>query len=206
MIMSIAVVSASAGVRIDWQINWGAYTHDAPNVVDDPSAYQLLGNYSIVWQLVYAGADNQIDAPDLNNAINGWVGDDDSVWATRTIAQGGGVASDGTKWDSWLIWDGLTGDTVYRNYAWSTAGYVYQRIYEGTPQELSWYFDSAPLSYGTGFDSSNEHLTPDYLRSGTSTNGIQPNQQFPAAPVPEPATMGLLGLGALVMAIRRRRS
>jgi hypothetical protein len=27
-----------------------------------------------------------------------------------------------------------------------------------------------------------------------------------ATPIPEPATMGLLGLGALVMAIRRRRS
>jgi hypothetical protein len=31
-----------------------------------------------------------------------------------------------------------------------------------------------------------------------------PNQQITA--VPEPATMGLLGLGALVMAIRRRRA
>ena len=36
--------------------------------------------------------------------------------------------------------------------------------------------------------------------------GIQPDTQVPAAPVPEPATMALLGLGALTMAIRRRRS
>ena len=33
--------------------------------------------------------------------------------------------------------------------------------------------------------------------------GVLPDQQIA---VPEPATMGLLGLGALVMAIRRRRS
>ncbi|MBP9572208.1 MAG: PEP-CTERM sorting domain-containing protein, partial [Kiritimatiellae bacterium] len=34
--------------------------------------------------------------------------------------------------------------------------------------------------------------------------GVQPNQQV-AGPIPEPATMSLLGLGALAMALRRRR-
>jgi hypothetical protein len=42
--------------------------------------------------------------------------------------------------------------------------------------------------------------------AGGMTSGVQPDQQITAAPIPEPATMGLLGLGALVMAIRRRRS
>jgi hypothetical protein len=209
-VLAIALV-ANAGVKIDWEIRWGAYDHSAPNVTDDPSTHTLLDHYSVTWQLIYAGANGAIEVPDSLNAANGFVGTgpgaDDVVWATRTIAMGGGTApQDGTVWDHWLMWDGLNGSTVYKDYTWTTAGSVYQRIYEGAPAQLSWYFDSSLLPFGTGFDASNEHFTPDYLTSGTGTSGIKPNLQVPAVSVPEPATMGLLGLGALVMAIRRRRS
>jgi hypothetical protein len=218
VILGLAVGSALAdGVRIDWEIAYGAYTHNAPNVTADPSAYQLLVNYSVVWQLIYAGANGAAEVPNPANVAGGFVGTgsgaDDVVWATRVIPQGGGLAvtvpvpgPGTTSWDSWMLWDGTTGSAVYTNYSWSTAGSVYQRIYEGTPAALSWYFDSTPMAYGTAFNSSNEHLSPDYLVSGTAFEGIKPNLQVPGAPIPEPATMGLMGLGALVMAIRRRRS
>ncbi|MGI6598407.1 MAG: PEP-CTERM sorting domain-containing protein [Kiritimatiellia bacterium] len=39
----------------------------------------------------------------------------------------------------------------------------------------------------------------------SSTPGFKPNQQIPGAPIPEPATLSLLGLGALAL-IRRKRS
>jgi hypothetical protein len=210
MVLSLASIAFADGVRIDWQINYGMYDHNAPNVTDDPSSYTLLDTYSVTWQLIYAGADNAIDVPDTSlggaGIADDYVTDDDVVWATRTIAIGGGTApQDSTVWDHWMLWDGVNGDTVYRNYTWgATAGSVYQRIFEGTPAALSWYFDGGLMAFGTGFNASNEHLSPDYLRDGTGSSGVKPGDQFSG--VPEPATMSLLGLGALVMAIRRRRS
>jgi hypothetical protein len=201
LVLALAAVSASAGVRIDWQVSYGAYDHTSSDITGGDNA--LLDSYAVTWQLIYAGINNQIDDPDLSNGANGWVGGDDAVWATRTIAQGGGLASDGTNYDNWMIWDALTGDTVYRDYSWNTAGWVYQRVYEGTPQALSWFYDGGLIEFGIGFNDTNEHLTPDYSQIGGLNEGFQPDQQFP---IPEPATMSLLGLGALVMAIRRRRS
>ena len=198
----LALATASyAGVGINWVSMWGAYDHNAPNLTDDPSAYTLLDNYSVTWQLIYAGADNTIDPVDLSNSANGWVGDDDDVWATRTIAQGGGTASeDSTVWDHWMI--NSDGNCVYTDLGWSTAGYVFQRVFEGTPAQLSWYYDSPLQAINTGYTGSPQ--LPDTFVIGSGTAGFQPDQQIPS--VPEPATMGLLGLGALVMAIRRRRA
>ncbi len=201
MVLALAAASAFAGVGINWTTVYGAYTHDAPNVTDYPSSYQLLDFYNVTWQLIYAGADNAIDPVDLANGANGYVSDDDDVWATRSITLGGGTApEDSTVWDDWMLW--ASGDTVYEDLGWSTAGSVYQRIYEGDPASLSWYFDTGLLALNTGYTGS-PALPQDFFVD-TGSAGFQPDQQIPA--VPEPATMGLLGLGALVMAIRRRRA
>ena len=108
------------------------------------------------------------------------------------------VASDGTEWYNYLGY--VSGDDQYLDSGWTTAGYIYQRIYEGAPQENSWYFDSTPEAL---------QINPTTYQTtllDSLSAGVQPDQQITAAPIPEPATMGLLGLGALVMAIRRRRS
>jgi hypothetical protein len=203
MVLACAASFASAGVGINWSTLFGAYDSDAVDLTGGDNA--LLDTYAVTWQLIYAGANNQIEAPDLSNGANGWVDalGDDVVWATRTISIGGGTASeDGTVWDNWMI--NQSGDTTYEDLAWSTAGFVYQRVFQGAPQGLSWYFDSALLALNTGYTGSPQ-LPQDFF-ADTLSEGFQPDQQFPAAPIPEPATMGLLGLGALVMAIRRRRA
>lgn len=205
MVLACAATIASAtdGVAIQWQTLWGLYDHTATDLegVDD----NLLDSYSLTWQLIYS-PDAVVGAPDLSNSANGWVSGNDVVWATRTLPQSVGganvTASDGTEWTNYLAWDSV-GSVQYNNPAWTTAGYIYQRAYEGTPAAGSWYFDTTPealvINPVTWQDS--------YLdAAGGSTAGVQPDQQITAAPIPEPATMGLLGLGALVMAIRRRRS
>lgn len=198
LVFGLAVASASAGVGLTWTTIYGGYTHDAANTTSSDDL--LLDSYGVTWQLIYAGANNAIDPVELSNGINGWVSGDDDVWATRTIAQGGGTASeDSTDWDNWMTWQG-SGSIVYEDLSWNTAGYVFQRVYEGTLSAGSWYFESNLLALNTGYTGSPGF--PQEFALDSSSSGFQPNQQL----IPEPATMGLLGLGALVMAIRRRRS
>ena len=210
-ILAAMAAVATAGVGIQWETGWGGYTHTAPNITDGNNA--ILDSYSVIWQLIYAGADN------VNNPIPNAVGDplplaggangdyvqgDDVVWAQRTIAGAGATApEDGTSWDNFMYYAGGSAP-IYQNLAWSTAGFVYQRVFEGTPTWGSYYYDSPLFAFDETWTDS---LAPQGFNPEVDpgAGGFQGNQTMPPA-VPEPATMGLLGLGALVMAIRRRRS
>lgn len=141
------------------------------------------------------------DPSTLTGGANGdYVTNDDVVWASRVFSMGNGNASDGTVWTTDLYYS--SGERHYNDTTFLTTGdYVYQRIFEGTPAVGSWYYESAlealeisPVTEQFSF----------LDVAGGQTSGIKPNQQITA--IPEPATMALLGLGALAMAIRRRRS
>ena len=206
--LTVAATVATAGVGITWSVSWGAYDHASPDVTGGSNA--LLDSYSAIWQLIYAGANNVADpipdpatsAPGLGGAgiADDYVYGDDVVWAERNIAVGGGSAGDGTTWDNWMLWQ--TGTPFYENLSWNTAGFVYQRVFESTPANGTYYFQTPLLAldttYATGGTGQDFYVDP------SGTGGFQPNQQIHV--VPEPATMSLLGLGALVMAIRRRRA
>ena len=207
----VAASASFAAVGINWStINGVAWSGASADVLAGSYATgeSLLDRYNAIWQLIYAGADNAIDDPStVAGGANGdYVTDDDVVWAQREIQiggnSGGPACSDGTTWDNWLRLADVVSST-YVDMSWNTAGFVYQRIFEGTPAAESYYYQGSllalDLSYagGTAFG---QELMVD------STDSLaQPTSQFPPA-VPEPATMGLLGLGALVMAIRRRRA
>ena len=199
-VLAVATASAFAGVGINWYVNYGVYDH---NAVDLSGATGAIGdNYAVTWQLIYAGVNNLADAPSSSlggaGIADDYVTGDDVVWGSRIVPIGGGAAGDGTSWNEWLLATG--GDTVYQDLAWNTAGFVYQRIYENPVQANAWYFQSELVALDLSYTGSPVDFPVD---GGV---GVQPNQQVAGAPVPEPATMALLGLGALTMAIRRRRA
>ena len=177
-------VHAFAGVGIEWSVAFGGYTHDAPNVWDYPSQYFLLNHVPVTWQLIYAGANCLADPPSQTTGGYGYgddyVSGDDQVWAQRTIPLGGGTApEDGTHWDFDMYPQG--GDTSYVDFSWATAGFVYMRVYEGTPGVGCWYYETPlmamHISYGGG-GAKQQFYVDSY------SGGFQPNQQlFPVGGV-----------------------
>ena len=203
----VAATVASAGVSINWNVGWGAYTHDAPNVTGYTD--NLLGTYSAIWQLIYAGADDTIDpipsheVPVAGGPNGDYVYGDDVVWGQREINVGGGAAGDGTTWDDWML--RTAGYPNHDDAAWVTAGFVYQRVFEtqvfGTLTAGDYYYESSLLALNTGWIPGNS--AQDFFLD-TGSAGFQAGT--PIYTIPEPATMSLLGLGALALAIRRRRA
>ncbi len=194
---------AATGVSVQWTTAYGIYDHAAVDLTSTTTG-GILDSYAITWQLIYS-VNSVAEAPDASNGANGWVSltGDDEVWATRTFVQDDGSASDGTEWDLFVYFAG-TGDIQYNDTTWlaGDVGYIFQRVFEGTPAVNSWYFDSTPVA----LDADPVTYQESYIEgSPSASEGVQPDQQMGGA-VPEPATMGLLGLGALVMAIRRRRA
>ena len=192
-------VSTSAGIGVHWYTIYGGYTHDSPDVTG--SDHYLLNDNSAIWQLIFAGANNVADAPDLSNVVNGWVGGDDVVWTTRTIPQNGGFApEDGTEWD--VQFRPYGGYPVYEDLSWDQAGYMYQRIYEGTPAEGSWFYQGNLLAVDTTYTGNIYEGLPVDFNIDTPWSGFRPDHQITS--IPEPATTGLIFFGVAVLSLRRR--
>jgi hypothetical protein len=224
--LMVGATVAFAGIGVTWStLSYGVAWHGASAAEITISGYaaphtageSLLDRYSAIWQLIYDGGDGIDPAVTTGDYTSG----NDQLLAQRIIPLGGGAATEsadynplgvntpGTSWDNWMSQNNFV-STTYEDLTWVAAGSVYMRIFEDTPAAGSWYYQTGLETLITTYAGA-PAVPPNTPTAGTmdfdTGEGLlaRPNMQF-APPVPEPATMGLLGLGALVMAIRRRRS
>ena len=198
--LAMAATFASAGVAVAWTTqNWGEY-HDG-------SGTAIAANNSVLWQLIFAGTDGiansvqqgqAVPADPLNHYLA--TGSDDSIVAERIIPQGGGAAADGTSWDEWM--SKQSGTPVYSTLTWSQGeGSVYQRVFEfATPINGTYYYETGLLTLNTAW--AGEGAAGQDFNVDPANGPLVPNRQVYI--IPEPATMGVLGLGALAMVLRRK--
>ena len=190
-------------LNIDWR-SW-MFDHDATDLTDDSGDVGILNNYDVLWQLIHTD-DAVPSAPDLT--ADNYLGAGESLVDEPRYLTGSSHA--GFDMALFPTYDELF-STPTVDKATTTSYYVYQRIYElepgqTAPQNGTWYYDSEVWNL---VDLPQWEAGTDYYLSAmgdaAETYGVKPNQQVSmTTPIPEPATMSLLGLGALVLGLRRK--
>lgn len=193
--LGMAALTSQAGVNVNWYVAYGIYPQGAADTTTSTPGTGLLANNGsgqTILQLIWCGADNAIDILDPNQVggLNGdYVSDDDVVWSTIPVTSGAG------GYDEWVY------NSVYPVYVNGTftAGFVYARVFQdATPAAGEYYTDTSTLALqNVGGDITQSQLLP----IGTDSAGVSTETLI----VPEPSAVMLAGLGALVLAIRRRR-
>lgn len=197
LVAGVSVAMAGMGISWGdgggWMVEFGGDIDEGPGIADNNDA---------LWQLIYAGADGVANDIDLSNA--NYLSGDDELLADRSIPAGGGTASDGTSWDGWLMQQG--GNTLYEDLTWNRgSGSVYQRIFQinpevGVPVNGDHYYQTDLFTFNGAYEGGGQASD---IFGYSNQEGLAVDQTIPGG-VPEPATMSLLGLGALAMVLRRK--
>lgn len=174
-------VGAHAAINIDWSGTDGFFKSTSGTPL-------LNGGATALAQLIYCGVNGLIDLPDLSDAK--YVGGDDEWWADALVS----------------------GNSDYGRFAGIftqsfVSGYYYVRVFDaGSMSSVTqgmWYFNGYVAAT---VDNISEPPQPtEYNIDDTTTDfGETLNANSYVVTVPEPATWAFMGLGALVMFLRRR--
>jgi hypothetical protein len=189
----LCLSSASRGdIGLTWASSMGAYGHGGvwnPPVGVYPNGFGLR-------QLIWSSVNPASLLPDLGG-LNYL---DSNSYLLRTYSAG--FDPDGAIWSASAV---STQTLVFGNADVGghniNNGYLYSRIFQDTvPTQGMWFYQSVPT--GSTF-AVYDFMTPSTIINYDSTVGgpFELNSQIA---VPEPATWAFMGLGALVMFVRRR--
>jgi hypothetical protein len=148
LLFALCAAPALAGVSLLYYVGYGLYPYGATNTVTTAPGTGLLANNGsgrVLMQLIYAGPDYRIgdgtNTVDLANVANGYVAGDDVVWKSTVIAAG---TNDTDEWGFSNI------PLAYTNFAWSTAGFVFVRVFQDdTPQNGEAFYDTPLFAMNT---------------------------------------------------------
>ena len=199
------IVVASVAYANVWNIKWGIMDALSPEDMDGDESPLLMADYSVTWSLVYGdnvsvAADGTLVGASLIDSMEAAAGATSMGW------------TDGPR--SGTYTQKLSGmGTYYGSTGLSTPQSVYQYIFiSGTSGDYYWLSDvlsvtpgdpdgDTPLGPPKGWDPELEigpvGGTSEYQTDSWTKVSSQPT-------IPEPATMSLLGLGALAMVLRRK--
>lgn len=191
MIIATALV-AQANV---WNLSWQIAAALAPEDTAGDMSISLFENYGITWELINATAGDSVIAS--TSLVNGSMTWDDK-------ANGGNSAS----YDDFLFPSG-EGTRYMGSTDLSSAQSVYQKITlisNSTGEEFVWASDPVSVTPVVSTMDTAVDLGKNVViaAEGVSFDGATMATWTKTTTIPEPATMSLLGLGALAMVLRRR--
>ena len=185
--LGLAAAVAQAGINVQYYVSYGLYPFGAGDVTSgDPNTGLLAvnGTGSALIQLIHAGNDGIAngDIVDLNPT------GDDVILQSRIISLVDG-------YDDWGFIS--PAPSPYTNPVF-TSGSVFVRVFQtASPAPGQYYYDTALLVLE---DRNLDIAFTQTLVIDTPDAGIALNLLI----VPEPSVMAFLGLGGLMLAIRRR--
>ena len=178
---ALVAVSVQADVWLSYAAGAGFY------FTGNPSSGILGSGESTIAQLIYS-ADNVIDDAFAGGATSG----NDTVWDTLALTEGGNTS----EW----------GDFAAQNYddVSFTAGWVYVRIFQDSVVDVGDAYYSGPMVQLEDLDPA---ANPQPLRQVIQANSDLQNgdELSQVVAVPEPASLALYAMGALIIGISRRR-
>jgi len=183
--LALASGTAQAAINITWIASGGFYQSNGTTPLLQPATK------STIVELISCGVNNTKDAVNLNDAVN-YLGGDDVLLARITF-----VNSTDNGFDEYAA-------ATYGTYANSTYSSFnfYARIFQdNTPAAGEYYFDGAVV----GTQNVTAPATQLYDINGLDGVNGSPINQNTIVAVPEPATFAFLGIGGMLLAVRRFR-